>query len=228
MPVEHRVYVECVGGEPESLRRADVAIVAVHAEPASGLLSQQTASMTAECELPMPIERQETFLVIRDRETMRVMTVMELLSPANKRTKGDGRHVYMMKRQEILSSPTQLVELDLLRGGMRLRVVGTLPAGDFYAIISRARRRPKCEVFRRVHPGGITIELLPNTAPKKGTSSGLVPMGSQLAGSWALNGRSIAASTGASPKEAGRQPATIADFSGLQRGRIHRKCPRKS
>ena len=145
--IERRVYVESVGGEPESMRRADIAIVAVDGWPASGRPSQQTATMTAECELPMPIERQETYLVIRDRETMRVVTVIELLSPANKRSKGDGRNQYMIKRHEILSSPTHLVELDLLRGGMRLPVVGTLPTGDYYVIISRAKRRPKCEVY---------------------------------------------------------------------------------
>ena len=150
--VERRVYLESVGGEPESMRRADIAVVAVDAGPAGGgsavgVCSPQVAGMTAECELPMPIERQETYLVIRDRETMRVVTVIELLSPANKRSRGDGRHEYMMKRQEILSSPTHLVELDLLRGGMRLPVVGTLPSGDYYAIISRAKRRPKCEVY---------------------------------------------------------------------------------
>lgn len=60
------------------MRRANTAIVAVDAGPAGALLSQQTASMTAECELPMPIERQETYLVIRDRETMHVVTVIEL------------------------------------------------------------------------------------------------------------------------------------------------------
>ena len=150
--VERRVYLESVGGEPETMRRADVAIVTVDARPgdtgpAVGLLSPEAASMTAECELPMPIERQETYLVIRERETMKVITVIELLSPSNKRSKGDGRHEYMMKRQEILSSPTHLVELDLLRGGMRQPVIGTLPPGDYYAVISRAKRRPKCEVY---------------------------------------------------------------------------------
>jgi hypothetical protein len=53
----------------------------------------------------MPIERQETYLVIRDRETMRVITVIEVLSPSNKRSRGDGRHEYMMKRQEISVEP---------------------------------------------------------------------------------------------------------------------------
>jgi hypothetical protein len=145
--VERRVYLESVGGEPETMRRADIAVVTVDRGPTGGLSSTQTGSPTAVCELPMPIERQETYLVIRDRETMRVITVIELLSPSNKRSRGDGRHEYMMKRQEILSSPTHLVELDLLRGGLRLPVIGTLPPGDYYAIVSRANRRPKCEVY---------------------------------------------------------------------------------
>ncbi len=150
--VERRVYLESVGGEPETMRRADVAIVTVDKRPGDsasvlGVLTRESASMTAECELPMPIERLETYLVIRERETMKAITVIELLSPSNKRSNGDGRHEYMMMRQEILSSPTHLVELDLLRGGMRLPVIGTLPPGDYYCVISRAKRRPKCEVY---------------------------------------------------------------------------------
>ncbi len=89
----------------------------------------------------------ETYLVVRDRETMQVVTVIELLSPSNKRRNGDGRREYLTKREEILSSPTHLVELDFLRGGLRLPVVGSLPPGDYYAIISRANRRPRCEVY---------------------------------------------------------------------------------
>ncbi|MEZ6032910.1 MAG: DUF4058 family protein [Planctomycetaceae bacterium] len=145
--VERRVYVEAVGVEPETMRQADVAIVAVDSGPATGRRSHDAGSITAECELPMPIERQETYLVIRDRETMKVVTVIEVLSPSNKRRNGDGRREYLTKRVEILSSPTHLVELDLLRGGMRLPVVGSLPPGDYYAIVSRVKRRPRCDVY---------------------------------------------------------------------------------
>jgi hypothetical protein len=42
---------------------------------------------------------------------------------------------------------THLVELDLLRGGERLPTVGSLPAGDYYAIVSRSYRRPRAEVY---------------------------------------------------------------------------------
>lgn len=145
--VERRVYVERVGTEPETMRRADIAVVAVDSGPATGRLSRDSGIMTAECELPMPIERRETYLVVRDRETMQVVTVIELLSPSNKRRNGDGRREYLTKREELLSSSTHLVELDFLRGGLRLPVVGSLPPGDYYAIISRANRRPRCEVY---------------------------------------------------------------------------------
>ncbi len=91
--------------------------------------------------------RRETYLVVRDRETMQIVTVIELLSPSNKRRNGDGCREYLMKREEFLSSPAHLVELDFLRGGIRLPVVGSLPPGDYYAIVSRANRRPRCEVY---------------------------------------------------------------------------------
>jgi len=145
--VERRVYVEHPGGEPETMRRADIAIVSVESVSSPDLIPQPGGTTTVDCELPMPVERRETFLSIRDRETMQVVTVIELLSPSNKRKNGDGRREYLTKRGEILASASHLVELDLLRGGVRLPVVGSLPPGDYYAIVSRANRRPRCEVY---------------------------------------------------------------------------------
>jgi hypothetical protein len=93
-----------------------------------------------------PQERRETYLVIREVPTMEIVTVIETLSPANKRASSDGREQYLAKRQEILQSRTSLVELDLLRGGKRLPVVG-MPPGDYFAIVSRGHRRPRVDVF---------------------------------------------------------------------------------
>lgn len=148
--VERRVYVEHLPeGEP-SLRRADVLVA--QAEPALTGPQRTSSSVAAavapvECLLPMPEERRETYLVIRDRGTMEVVTLVETLSPANKRSGSDGRREYLRKREEILESRVHLVELDLLRGGERLPTVGALPRGDYYAVVSRAERRPRAEVY---------------------------------------------------------------------------------
>ena len=55
------------------------------------------------------------YLEVRDREGREVVTVIELLSPSNKRA-GDDRESYLAKRRELLRSPAHLVEIDLLRG----------------------------------------------------------------------------------------------------------------
>lgn len=63
-------------------------------------------------------ERHEPFLEIITRVDggERVATVIELLSPSNKRP-GPGRDLYLRKQEEVLSSEKHLVEIDLLRGG---------------------------------------------------------------------------------------------------------------
>lgn len=146
--VEHRIYVEGVDGDVDSVRIADVALLSrdTYRAPA---LSRSTDRVAAavECMLPMPTPRKEARLAIYDHETDDIVTVIELLSPSNKRRHGDGRREYLAKRQEFFEKTFNLVELDLLRSGARLPMAGPLPPGDFYAIVSRANRRPRCEVY---------------------------------------------------------------------------------
>jgi hypothetical protein len=47
----------------------------------------------------------------------------------------------------VLQSHAHLVELDLLRGGLRLPTVTPLPQGDYFAIVSRRPRCPKASVY---------------------------------------------------------------------------------
>ncbi len=61
----------------------------------------------------MPDVVRQGYLEIRDVATSEVVTVMEVLSPTNKRP-GEGRRTYEAKRQTVLASPTNLVEIDLL------------------------------------------------------------------------------------------------------------------
>jgi hypothetical protein len=147
--VERRIYVEHGLNEDDQVRWADVSVLWSGGEsPVVGTPTGAagTALAPVECLLPSPQERRETYLVIREVETMEIVTIIETLSPANKRSSSDGRDQYLEKREEILRSKTNLVELDLLRGGKRLPVVG-LPAGDYYAIVSRGHKRPKTDVY---------------------------------------------------------------------------------
>jgi hypothetical protein len=152
--VERRVYVEHSAYDDGGWRSADVGVLSAgtargQASSPPGAAAATAAAIAApvECVLPMPQERREAYLVIRERETMEVVTVVETLSPSNKSPGSDGREQYLSKRDLVLESRSHLVELDLLRGGSRLPMVGGLPPGDFYAIVSRSRRRPKAAVY---------------------------------------------------------------------------------
>ncbi len=96
--------------------------------------------------LPQVDPVEEAFLVIRSRSNDDVVTVIEVLSPTNKLTT-DGRAVYLAKRNSVLRSESNLVELDLLRGGKRLPTVETLPPGDYFAFVTRVETRPSVEVY---------------------------------------------------------------------------------
>jgi hypothetical protein len=146
--VERRVYVE---HDPEErVRRfgADVAVVRSRSQqPTAPTASSAAGIAPVECEVLLPVERRENYLVIRDRHSHEVVTVVEILSPSNKVYGSDGRRQYLEKRDEILESRAHLVEIDLLRGGARLPLSGPVPAADYYAIVSRENRRPKVDVY---------------------------------------------------------------------------------
>ena len=145
--VEKRVYVETPPEHGLPSRWADVAVMRFNDSHGGLAVASATDLDTAteECELPMAVERRETYLVIRERETQDVITIIETLSPANKRN-GEGYREYQTKRDTILRSQTHLVELDLLRGGMRMPTKHRKPAADYYAIVSNADRRPRASL----------------------------------------------------------------------------------
>jgi hypothetical protein len=82
---------------------------------------------------------------ILHRPDRSLVGVLEMLSPYNKT--GDGFLDYRGKRKAVLLQKVHLVELDLLLGGNRLPLLEPLPAGDYFAFLSRADDRPNCEVY---------------------------------------------------------------------------------
>ncbi len=95
---------------------------------------------------PLPVEVPILKVEIRDLAERRLVTVIEILSPANKR--GKGFEAYVEKRISLLQTDTHLLEIDLLRGGQRLPLTGgELPPASYYVFLSRFNRRPRTEVW---------------------------------------------------------------------------------
>jgi hypothetical protein len=90
--------------------------------------------------LPVVDVAREAYVEIRDRHSQELVTVLELLSPSNKRS-GPDREQYLAKRGQILSSPAHLVEIDLLRGGEPMPSEDR-PTCTYSVLVSRAEERP--------------------------------------------------------------------------------------
>ena len=73
------------------------------------------------------------------------MTVIELLSPVNKKP-GDDRDDFVAKRQRLVGGGVNYVEIDLLKGGRRPPIRG-LPACDYYALVYRPSGKTKADVW---------------------------------------------------------------------------------
>ncbi len=100
-----------------------------------------------EITLPSQTDKGVPYVKLVDRMHRRLVTVIELLSPANKAS-GKDRDAYLMKQREYLASDVNLVEMDLLRKGERLPwIASSVPATDYYVMVSRASKRPLALVW---------------------------------------------------------------------------------
>ena len=127
--------------------RPDITVAATETwRPASSSGVAMVEPVTCELEYPAYEPRSQRRLKIIHLPSERVVTALELLSPANKVPGEGGLDAYLEKRAELLACQCNLVELDLLRGGHRLPMSGPLPPGDYYAFIGRVGKKPRCHV----------------------------------------------------------------------------------
>lgn len=123
----------------------DVGVAEARPETLSG--SPETAVAPAPLHLatviPSPVPH--VTIEIRDTSNRQLVTVIELLSPTNKR--GQGREEYLTKRERILLSRTHLLEVDLLRQGERVPMQQPLPPMPYFVFLSRVESRPMTEVW---------------------------------------------------------------------------------
>jgi hypothetical protein len=147
--LEERVYL-AERQEPTFISRPDVSVLGsasstpiqtkAIAPAANGLATVEPVLV----EVPLLEEIHETFLEVREAKRHVVITVIELLSPVNKRP-GLGRNQYEEKRLQVLSSHTHLVEIDLLRLGSTMTISSALQAihSHYRILISRWQQRPQ-------------------------------------------------------------------------------------
>jgi len=108
-------------------------------------------------------EIRESYIEIVDRVERSVVTVIEVLSPTNKVAGSRGRESYERKRHEVMTSPSHLVEIDLLRQGLPIPVYGGIPPHEYLVHVSAFGRRPKA----RLWPIRLSQKLPPISIPLK-------------------------------------------------------------
>lgn len=97
-------------------------------------------------QVPVPETIKQGYLEVREVATGEVVTVIEILSPINKRS-GEGRQDYETKRNKIFGSSTHLVEIDLLRKGKSLPIYHSNSQTHYRILVSRGDRRPQADLY---------------------------------------------------------------------------------
>jgi hypothetical protein len=143
--IETRTYLE---DGPESIFVGiPDAIVFSSAQAAT----QTTATLTLPTAQPQkvrlvePVEVKERYLEIRKVGSHEVIAAIELLSPKNKR--GEGRKIYLKKRQTMLESASHFVEIDLLRVSQPMPLAGMVGRSDYRILVSVADERPNADLY---------------------------------------------------------------------------------
>ena len=133
------------GGGGNGVRIPDVAVLTAAAPVPGAGAGELRFPMPARSkdaiavQLPATELLKERYLEVRRVDNRQVVAIIELLSPTNKG--GDGYREYLGKRAATLYSPTHLVEIDLLRAGRRMPVIGPAPAEAHYRILVANARR---------------------------------------------------------------------------------------
>jgi hypothetical protein len=93
-------------------------------------------------------ERHEDYIEVRQRSDGRLITLLELVSPANK-TSAQGRAAYLDKRREGRNAGASLVEIDLVLQGQPTLEYSRdgLPEWDYAVTVTRSTQPDRYEIY---------------------------------------------------------------------------------
>jgi hypothetical protein len=144
--IDEHIYIHEEAVEPRRLvGRADVAVTRNPSPAGAAAAGNQTLEAPVEVTARHIDFQSLSYLEIRDRDTRQVITVIELLSPANKYA-GPDRELYLLKAQQVMRNNVHLVEIDLLRGGPRMPWQGMAEC-DYCVVVSRAGQWPRAGLW---------------------------------------------------------------------------------
>ncbi len=149
--------------------KPDVSIHATELRAAAGpgvALLERPDVRAYNVSVPTGEETEETYLAIQELPGRKLVTVIEVLSPTNKKTK-DARAEYLEKREDLIHTSVSFVEIDLLRGGEPMPLRNAPPMTDYRILVCRARRSKDALLFAFSYTSPIPpvpIPLLPGDA----------------------------------------------------------------
>jgi hypothetical protein len=150
--VDERIEVAISASYPPRSFRPDVLVGRFEKRAVSSGVTWATAPATTleprlvEILARDPDEVRITWVEIRALPDLELVTAVEVLSPINK--SGQGRQVYLDKRDKLHASRVNHVEIDLLLGGVPLPMKERIEPGAYYAIVARGEGLPLAEVYR--------------------------------------------------------------------------------
>ena len=150
--VDERIEVAAWALEPPRSFRPDISVGRFEPGTASpGVASAAAPAAMLEPKLVEVLDHDPeqvriTWVEIRALPNLELVTAVEVLSPINK--SAQGRQAYLEKRDQLHAARVNLVEIDLLLGGVPLPMKERIEPGAYHAIVARGVRLPMAEVYR--------------------------------------------------------------------------------
>ena len=143
--LETQVVIDRVEDDPQVVL-PDVSVTSPDVSSGTPSAVAVAAPAPVEVRVRLDVPTRLVSVYIRQRETARLVAVIELLSPLNKR-RGKGREEYLEKRHTFLTSPVHLIEIDLLRSYPRMPFDDPLPPAHYLVMVCKAGERPRSNVW---------------------------------------------------------------------------------
>lgn len=125
-------------------------------------------------EMPALELERENYLKIIRASNREVVAILELLSATNKSR--EGRQEYLSKRAEVQYGLAHLVEIDLLRAGPPMPVVGDIPGGDYRILVCNSRLAPDASLYVFSMRQPIPVFVMPLAEGSEGIAIDLKPI----------------------------------------------------